>query len=144
MPFPRPTHQGRWDWQLGHALDRELRAALGNPQDKRRIRQTYSRRSARIATKSETRPKAKLIRPTFKLPKRLSTPSHSSADRRLRPLKDLPLNIILVMCKVLKGVFTMLRGYVLAKFTSQPLKFASWQNLEFSWQHFEKQNEQTL
>ena len=30
-------------------------------------------------------PKAKLPRPTFNLPKRLSPPSHSSADRRLRP-----------------------------------------------------------
>jgi hypothetical protein len=71
----------------GHARDRDLslilRAAQGNPQDKRPFRQTYSGRSARVATRPESQAAPPHI---FNLPTRLSPPSHSSADRRLRPV----------------------------------------------------------
>ncbi len=66
----------------GHARDRDLRAALGNPQDKRPIRQANSGRSVRVATSPEIQAAPYRI---FNLPRRLSSPSHDSADRRLRP-----------------------------------------------------------
>ncbi len=66
----------------GQARDRDSRAAQDNPQDMRHIRQTYSGRSARVATRPESKAAPPLI---FNLPRRLSPPSHASADRRLRP-----------------------------------------------------------
>ncbi len=44
----------RWDLQLKRpAQDQDLRAALGNLQDKSLIRETYSGRSARVAMRPE-------------------------------------------------------------------------------------------
>jgi hypothetical protein len=56
-----PHTQGAGIRNTGTARDRDLRAVLGNPQDKRQLRQTYSGRSARVARG----PKAKLPRPTY-------------------------------------------------------------------------------
>ncbi len=67
----------------GHARDRDSRAALGNPQDKGQFRQTYSGRSARVVTRPESQAASPDI---INLPRRLSTPSHGSADRRLCPV----------------------------------------------------------
>ncbi len=81
-PFPSPNLKALGSATQGHARDRDLRAALGNPQDMRHIRQTHSGRSAGVAT----RPERQAAPPhKFKLPRRLSPPSHGSADRRLHP-----------------------------------------------------------
>ena len=76
-----PPHTSRrWDRQLRDKPETEIRGLLGNPQDTRQLRQTYSGRSARVAT----RPESQAAPPhKFNLPRRLSPPSHGSADRRL-------------------------------------------------------------
>ncbi len=38
----------------GHAQDRDLRAAIDIPKEKTQLRQTYSRRSARVATRPKS------------------------------------------------------------------------------------------
>ncbi len=47
-PLPSPHLKALGSATQGHARGRDSRAALGNPQDKRHIRQTYSGRSARV------------------------------------------------------------------------------------------------
>jgi hypothetical protein len=81
--FPSPHLKALGSATQGQARDRDSRAALGNPQDKGQLRQTFSGRSARVAT----RPESQAAPPhKFNLPRRLSPPSHGSADRRLRPV----------------------------------------------------------
>ena len=53
-PFPSPHLKALGSATQGQARDRDSRAALGNPQDKRHLRQTYSGRSARVATRPES------------------------------------------------------------------------------------------
>jgi hypothetical protein len=84
--FPPHTSRALGSATQGHARDRDSRAALRSPQDKRPIRQTYSGRSARIAT----RPESQAAPPHIQSPKRLSPPSHGSADRRLRLVICMP------------------------------------------------------
>ena len=92
---PPHTSRALGSTPQGHARDRDSRAALGNPQDTRHIRQTYSGRSARVATRPESQAAPPHI---FNLPRRLSPPSHGSADRRLRPACDIvfsePSNLV--------------------------------------------------
>jgi hypothetical protein len=52
----------------GHSRDRDSRAALGNPQKKRHIRQTYSGRSARDATRPESQAAYSIFRCHCHLP----------------------------------------------------------------------------
>ncbi len=86
-PFPSTHLKALGSETQGHARDRDSRAALGNPQDKRHKlphnRQTYSGRSSRVATRPESQSAPPHI---FNLPRRLSPPSHGSADRQLRPV----------------------------------------------------------
>ncbi len=58
--LPPPNTSRRW-YAQGQARDRDLRAVLGNLQDKRHIRQTYSGRSVSC---NETRKSVMLPRPT--------------------------------------------------------------------------------
>jgi hypothetical protein len=53
-PFPSPDLKALGSATQGQARDRDSRASLGNPQDKRHIRQTNSGRSARVATRPES------------------------------------------------------------------------------------------
>ena len=53
-PFPSPHLKALGSATQGQARDRDSRAALGNPQDMRQLRQTYSGRSARVATRPES------------------------------------------------------------------------------------------
>jgi hypothetical protein len=54
VPFLLPTSQALGSATQGQARDRDSRAALGKPQDKRHVRQTYLGRSARVATRPES------------------------------------------------------------------------------------------
>ena len=81
-----PHTSRRSDRHLRDVLgNRSSRAALGNPQDKRHIRQTYSGRSARVASRLESQ--AAPI-PIFNLPRQMSSPIHISADMRIRPTQQ--------------------------------------------------------
>ncbi len=86
-----PPHTSRcWDRKFRDKPETEIRGLryyaatrLTARQDKRHVRQTYLGRSARVAT----RPESQVAPPhIFNILKRLSPPSHGSADRRLRPV----------------------------------------------------------
>jgi hypothetical protein len=79
-PFPSPHLKALGSATQGQARDRDLRAALGKPQDKVQLRQTLFRKECQVP-ESQVAPPDK-----FNLPRRLSPPSHGSADRRLRPV----------------------------------------------------------
>ncbi len=53
-PFRSPHLKALGSATQEKARDRDSRAALGNPPDKRQIRQTYSGRSSRVATRPES------------------------------------------------------------------------------------------
>ncbi len=55
VPIPSQHLKALGSATQGHARDRDSRAALvGNPQDKRQLQQTYSGRSARVATRPKS------------------------------------------------------------------------------------------
>jgi hypothetical protein len=70
VPFPLPTPQGAGIGNSGTCP--RPKAALGDPQDKRQRRQTYSGRSARVATRAESQAVLPLI---FNRPKWLPFPA---------------------------------------------------------------------
>ncbi len=79
-PFPSPHLRALGSATQGQARDRDSRAALDNllnRRDKKQLQQTYSGRSAGAAT----RPESQAAPPhELNLPRRLSPPSHDSAD----------------------------------------------------------------
>jgi hypothetical protein len=76
VPFPLPTPQGAGIGNSGTSP--RPRFEIGNPQDKWQLRQTYSERSTRVAT----RPESKIAPPhKLNLPRRLSPPSHAAMVR---------------------------------------------------------------
>ncbi len=78
-----PPHTSRrWDWQFRDKLKTKIRelhwATL-------RTRGSFGKPLQEGVPGLQRGPKAKLPRPTFNFPRRLSPPNHDSADRRLRP-----------------------------------------------------------
>ncbi len=54
LPLPTPQIRALETAAQGYARDRGSRAAIDNPKDMRQLRQTHSRRSARVVTRPES------------------------------------------------------------------------------------------
>ena len=106
-PFPSPHLKALGSATQGQARDRDSRAALDNPQDRRHVRQTYSGRSARVATRPESQAAPPHI---FNFPRRLS-PEYFEVEREglnLRKLEQLIESSLMIVskCRVLKVFVT--------------------------------------